>query len=29
VWVYKGDVMPTRNDVTEASLTADLATVGD
>ena len=29
VWVYKGDVMPTRNDVTEATLTADLATVGD
>jgi small subunit ribosomal protein S3 len=29
VWVYKGDVMPTRNDVTEATLTADLATAGD
>lgn len=29
VWVYKGDVLPTRGDVTEASLTADLATVGD
>jgi small subunit ribosomal protein S3 len=29
VWVYKGDVMPTRGDVTEASLTADLAAVGD
>ncbi len=29
VWVYKGDVMPQRDDVTAASLTADLAKVGD
>jgi small subunit ribosomal protein S3 len=29
VWVYKGDVIRTGADVTEASLTADLATVGD
>ena len=25
VWVYKGEVMPTRGEVTEASLTAELA----
>ncbi len=29
VWVYKGDVMPERRVVTEATLTADLAAVGD
>lgn len=29
VWVYKGDVMPQRDDVTAATLTADLANVGD
>src|SRR5690606_13140869 len=29
VWVYKGDVMPQRNDVTAASLSADLANAGD
>ena len=29
VWVYKGDVLPERGEVTEASLTADLANVGD
>lgn len=29
VWVYKGDVMPHRDEVTAASLTADLAKVGD
>ena len=29
VWVYKGDVMPQRGEVTEASLSADLANVGD
>jgi len=29
VWVYKGDVMPQRNEVTEATLSADLANVGD
>ncbi len=29
VWVYKGDVMPQRDEITEASLTADLASVGD
>jgi small subunit ribosomal protein S3 len=29
VWVYKGDVMPERRQVTEATLTADLAAVGD
>lgn len=29
VWVYKGDVMPQRNEVTAASLTADLAKSGD
>jgi small subunit ribosomal protein S3 len=29
VWVYKGDIMPTKGEVTEASLTADLATTGD
>lgn len=30
VWVYKGDVMPkASNNVTEASLTADLASTGD
>jgi small subunit ribosomal protein S3 len=29
VWVYKGDVMPQRNEITEATLTADLANAGD
>lgn len=29
VWVYKGDKLPSRDEVTEASLTADLANVGD
>lgn len=29
VWVYKGDVMPRMDEVTAASLTADLAKVGD
>jgi small subunit ribosomal protein S3 len=29
VWVYKGDVLPQRDEVTAASLTADLAKVGD
>jgi small subunit ribosomal protein S3 len=29
VWVYKGDVMPQRDEVTAASLTADLANAGD
>ncbi len=29
VWVYKGDVMPNRDEVTAASLTADLAKSGD
>jgi len=29
VWVYNGDVIPTRGEVTEASLTADLARAGD
>jgi len=29
VWVYKGDVMPNRDEVTAASLTADLAKAGD
>ena len=29
VWVYKGDVMPQRNYVTAASLSADLANAGD
>ncbi|MCO5214750.1 MAG: 30S ribosomal protein S3 [Thermomicrobiales bacterium] len=29
VWVYKGDVMPQMDEVTAASLTADLAKVGD
>lgn len=29
VWVYKGDVIRAANEVTEASLTADLANVGD
>lgn len=29
VWVYKGDVIKTREDVTEATLTADLANTGD
>lgn len=29
VWVYKGDVMPHRDEVTAASLTADLAKAGD
>lgn len=29
VWVYKGDVMPKRDEVTAASLTADLAKSGD
>ncbi|MDP8907879.1 MAG: 30S ribosomal protein S3 [Chloroflexota bacterium] len=29
VWVYNGDIIPTRGDVTEATLTADLARAGD
>ncbi|MCO5229134.1 MAG: 30S ribosomal protein S3 [Thermomicrobiales bacterium] len=29
VWVYEGDVMPQMDEVTAASLTADLAKVGD
>lgn len=29
VWVYKGDVIPQKGEVTEASLSADLATAGD
>lgn len=29
VWVYKGDVIPQRGEVTEASLSADLASTGD
>lgn len=29
VWVYKGDVLPQMDEVTAASLTADLAKVGD
>ena len=29
VWVYKGDVLPTRGEATEATLTADLANAGD
>lgn len=29
VWVYKGDIIPQRNEVTAASLTADLANAGD
>ncbi|HWV36666.1 MAG TPA: 30S ribosomal protein S3 [Thermomicrobiales bacterium] len=29
VWVYKGDVMPQKGEVTEASLSADLAAAGD
>ena len=29
VWVYKGDVMPQRDEITEATLTADLANAGD
>jgi small subunit ribosomal protein S3 len=29
VWVYKGDVMPQKGEITEATLTADLANVGD
>jgi len=29
VWVYKGDVMPQKAEITEASLTADLAKAGD
>jgi small subunit ribosomal protein S3 len=29
VWVYNGDVIPTRGEVTEATLTADLARAGD
>lgn len=29
VWVYKGDILPQRDEVTAASLTADLAKVGD
>lgn len=29
VWVYKGDVLPQRDEVTAASLTADLAKAGD
>jgi small subunit ribosomal protein S3 len=29
VWVYKGDILPQRGDVTDATLTADLANAGD
>lgn len=29
VWVYKGDVLPHKAEITEASLTADLANAGD
>ena len=29
VWVYKGDVLPNRDEITAASLTADLAKSGD
>ena len=29
VWVYKGDVLPQRGEVTEATLSADLAGAGD
>ncbi len=29
VWVYNGDVIPARGEVTEATLTADLARAGD
>lgn len=29
VWVYKGDVMPQKGEVTEATLSADLAAAGD
>lgn len=29
VWVYKGDVIPQKGEVTEATLSADLATAGD
>jgi small subunit ribosomal protein S3 len=29
VWVYKGDIIPQRNEVTAASLTADLVNAGD
>ena len=29
VWVYKGDVIPQKGEVTEASLSADLASAGD
>jgi small subunit ribosomal protein S3 len=29
VWVYKGDVLPQKAEITEASLTADLANAGD
>jgi small subunit ribosomal protein S3 len=29
VWVYKGDVLPQKGEITEASLTADLANAGD
>jgi small subunit ribosomal protein S3 len=29
VWVYKGDVIPQRDEITAASLTADLANAGD
>jgi small subunit ribosomal protein S3 len=29
VWVYKGDVMPQKGEITEATLTADLANAGD
>ncbi len=29
VWVYNGDIIPTRGEVTEATLTADLARAGD
>jgi small subunit ribosomal protein S3 len=29
VWVYKGDVLPQKGEITEATLTADLANAGD
>lgn len=29
VWVYKGDILPTKGEVTDLSLTADLASIGD
>jgi small subunit ribosomal protein S3 len=29
VWVYKGDIIPQRDEITAASLSADLANAGD